>query len=450
MKDLAKIPPQAIDMEEAVLAALMIEKEAIDIVVNILTVGSFYKESHGKIYTAILSLYTKHKPIDLLTVSEYLRNQNELDEIGGPVYLAKLTEKVSSSAHVEYHAQIIAQKFLQRELIRIASEIQKRAFDDTYDIKDLMDFSESELFKISSATQSKEPKRMDVCVDTYLIELANIINGHKEFNGVPSGFTKIDRMTGGWQKTDLIILAGRPSMGKTALALSLGKGAAEHGFPVGIFSLEMSESQLTGRYLSEKIGRSNIELRMGRVDYDKLCIESNDIANLPIYIDDTPGITLFELRSKVKKLIIKQGIKLVIVDYLQLMRHEAGNREQEISQISQGLKAIAKEFNIPVIALSQLNRDCEKRSDKMPQLSDLRESGAIEQDADIVGFIHRPEKYGINTVWVNDAEISSKGVMLFIFAKNRNGACVPFALYYSSDALTNLTDEEPGLINEPF
>jgi replicative DNA helicase len=297
-----------------------------------------------------------------------------------------------------------------------------------------MQFAESELFKLSSATQKKDFRHIAALMDELLLKIYKIANKELDLIGVPSGYPEIDRYTSGWQNGDLIIVAGRPSMGKTALALELTEGSAKLGHPVGFFSLEMSEEQLTTRKLSGVCGLSNTQLRAGKVDdYDKLCMQSNEIAKLPIYLDDTSSLTLFELRSKAKKMVIKHGVKLLVVDYLQLMKAEAGSREQEVSQISRGLKAIAKELGVPIIALSQLNRQVEDRADKKPRLADLRESGAIEQDADMVLFILRPAYYHMKEIELSGQSISTENLILVDISKHRNGALGIIPLRHNDD-----------------
>ncbi|HUX57113.1 MAG TPA: replicative DNA helicase [Bacteroidales bacterium] len=431
--------PQALEAEQAIIGTCLINPDSVNEIISILTPDMFYIESNKQLYTAIYEVAKKSGSSDLVSVCDYLRVKGQLDNFGGIIGVTKRTMKVVSDAYLMNHVFIVREKYILREYIRSGYELANIAYIE--DLSDVVEYAESTILKISNFTQNKEPKRIDKCIDEYLIEIEKIINREKKLSGVASGFTNIDRITGGWQEQDLIIIAGRPSMGKTAFALALTRGAAELNYPVGLFSLEMSERQLTGRYLSSVSGRTNMELRIGKVDLVELGIQSNQIANLPIYIDDTPALKLLELRSKVKKMIVKYGIKIIVIDYLQLMKSEAGNREQEISKISQGLKAIAKDFNIPVIALSQLNRDVEKRADRKPFLSDLRESGSIEQDADIVAFIHRPAYYKMRTANINGDDVSSDGLMILDIAKNRNGACVTLPLYHN-ESLTVIKDTE--------
>ena len=436
--------PQALEAEQAIIGTCLVNPEAINEIITILSPDMFYLESNKQLYTALVEVTKKTGRADLISICDYLRVKDQLDNFGGILGLTKRTSGIVTDQYLMNYVYLVKEKYILREYIYSAAKLTNMAYME--DLADVVEYAEGTIFQISNFTQNKEPRRINGIVDEYLVEIEKIINKEKALSGIASGFTTIDRLTGGWQPSDLIIIAGRPSMGKTAVALSLAKGAAENKIPVAIFSLEMSESQLVGRYLSGVSGRTNLELRTGKVDLMELSCKSNDIAMLPIFIDDTAGITLFELRSKIKKLILKEGIRLVVIDYLQLISQEAGSREQEVSKISRGLKAIAKEFNIPIIALSQLNRSVEDRSNKIPRLSDLRESGAIEQDADIVCFVHRPAYYKIPTVTINGDEIASEGVMVFDIAKNRNGACFTLPLYHN-EALTKIEDTKPELTN---
>ena len=438
LSELGKIPPQAIELEEAVLGAVMLEKDALITILEILKPESFYKDEHQKIYKAIRDLSVKQQPIDILTVKEELRRNGELESVGGAYYITQLTNRVASAAHVEYHARIIAQKFIQRELIRTSSEIQTRAYDEGADVLDLLDFSGNEIFKIAEGNVKKEVIQLNVLVKkaVELIEEA----GKREdgLNGIPSGFTGIDRITSGWQLSDLVIVAARPSMGKTAFVLSMTRNmAVDHKQPIALFSLEMASIQLVNRLIVGETELSAEKIRNGKLaqhEWTQLETKVQTLIEAPIFIDDTPAISLFELRSKCRRLKQQHDIKCVIIDYLQLMTTGTdmrGNREQEVSIISRSLKALAKELNIPIIALSQLNRSVEMRSgDKRPQLSDLRESGAIEQDADIVLFIHRPEKYGILQ---DENGNSTVGMADIIIAKHRNGAIGDVSLRFRSE-----------------
>jgi replicative DNA helicase len=422
-----KIPPQAVELEEIILGAIMLESDAIVQVADILKSESFYKEAHQHIYRAILKLSEEHEPIDLMTVMEKLRKLGKLEEIGGPQYLAELTSRVNSAAHIEYHARIVAQKYIQRELIRISSDIQDKAFDTSSDVDDLLDFSEKELFNLAYGNIKKDANQIDTIINEAIKQLNEASQREDGLSGVPCGFSEMDRITSGWQRSDLIIIAARPSMGKTAFVLSMARNiAVNHQHAIALFSLEMSSVQLVNRLISSETEIPADRLRTGKLSKDEWSQLNDKIDRLyksPVFIDDTPAISLFELRAKCRRLKMQHDISLVVVDYLQLMTvgsdSKGINREQEVSIISRGLKAIAKELNIPVIALSQLNRSVETRGgDKRPQLSDLRESGAIEQDADIVIFIHRPERYGITQ---DDSGRSLIGLAEIIIAKHRNG-----------------------------
>jgi len=423
--DVGKVPPQAIEIEEAVLGAILIEKDAVIAVLDILKPESFYKDAHQKIYNAILELSTKEKPIDILTVTEELRSNDELESVGGPFYISQLTNRVASSAHIEYHSRIVAQKYIQRELIRISSEIQNRAFDDSIDVDDLLDFSERELFDVAEGNIKRETVKINVLIKKAIERIEEAGKHEETLVGVPSGYTKLDRLTSGWQKSDLIIVAARPSMGKTAFALSMSRTiAVEHNRPIAFFSLEMSSVQLVNRLIVSETELPSNRIKNGNLDeheWKQLDTKIKQLVEAPIYIDDSPAISIFELRAKCRRLKLQHDIQLIIVDYLQLMTGPPNifSREQEVSSISRSLKSIAKELDVPIIALSQLNRSVEIRSgSKRPQLSDLRESGAIEQDADMVLFIHRPEKYGI---FEDDDGNSLVGLSEILLSKNRNG-----------------------------
>lgn len=429
--DFGKIPPQSIDMEEAVLGAMLIDFGAVFDLLPILKEEAFYKEANKKIFRTIKELSSKEIPIDTLTITEELRSFNNLESIGGPVYLSQLTSKVVSSANSEYHARIIMQKYLQRELIRVSTDIQSKAFDDSIDIADLLDFSENMIFQISQVNIKNDPIRLNKCIDDVLIEIGKIYYKEKELIGIPSGFTGIDRKTGGFQKGNLVIIAARPSMGKTALAQVLSENMARLKYPVVFFTQEMSNNELTIRHLSGVTGYSNMKIKSAEIDYDLFCHQAKALMSYPIFLDETQNLTIYELRSKVKKLILKEKIQAVIVDYLQLMRGEGKSREQEVSFVSRNLKGIAKEFNIPVIALSQLNREVESRATKRPQLADLRESGSIEQDADIVCFMYRPSLYGFKDIDIGSDHYDSQGLIVVDCAKHRNGPIFTLPLFHN-------------------
>jgi replicative DNA helicase len=421
-----KIPPQAVDVEEAVLGALMLEREAFIGVADVLTEECFYKEEHREIFNVIKELSLKDRPVDLLIVTQELKNRGLLEKVGGPLYITQLTSKVASAAHLEFHARIIAQKYIQRELIRSCSEIQTNAYDDTKDVDELINEAESAIFKISEGNIKKETQPIKPILKQAVTLIEEASKRKDGLSGIPSGFSKVDRFTSGWQKTDLIIIAARPAMGKTAFALSMARNMSVEfsKTPVAIFSLEMSSIQLIIRLISSESELVSEKVKKGNLDGDDWIRLNSAIRRLDeasIFIDDTPALSIFELRAKCRRLKMQHDIGIVFVDYLQLMTtgsDNRGSREQEVSLISRSLKAIAKELDIPIIALSQLNRSVESREGKRPQLSDLRESGAIEQDADMVIFIHRPEYYGITE---DEDGNSLRNAAEIIIAKHRNG-----------------------------
>jgi replicative DNA helicase len=425
-----KLPPQALDLEEAVLGAMMIDKKGVDEVIDILQTDAFYKEAHKHIFEAIFQLFTDSQPIDLLTVSSQLKKNSKLELAGGDFYLIQLTQKISSSAHIEFHSRIILQKYIQRSLIRISSEIIEDSYDETTDVFDLLDKAETKLYEVTQGNIKKSSETAQSLVTQAKKRIEEIAN-KEGLSGIASGFEKLDKITSGWQPSDLVIIAARPGMGKTAFVLSMARNIAiDYGHPVALFSLEMSSVQLITRLISSETGLSSEKLRTGKLEkheWEQLSVKVKDLEKAPLYIDDSPSLSIFDLRAKARRLASQHGIKLIIVDYLQLMTaggngKGGGNREQEISTISRNLKALAKELEVPVIALSQLSRAVETRgSSKRPLLSDLRESGAIEQDADIVSFIYRPEYYKIDE-WDDDDHSPTQGQAEFIIAKHRNGS----------------------------
>jgi replicative DNA helicase len=453
MPDFGKVPPQAIDMEEAVLGAIMLEKEAVITILDILKPESFYKDSHQKIFKAISDLNLREFPVDLYTVTEELRAHSELESVGGPVYLTQLTSKVVSAANVDYHARIVAQKYIQRELIRVSTEIQARSFDDTWDVTELLDYSENELFQIAEGNIKREVAPINMVIKEAIREIEEAGKREDALVGTPSGFTRLDRLTSGWQKSELIIIAGRPSMGKTAFALSMARNMAiDHGKNVAIFSCEMSSIQLVNRLIIAETDIPADKIRNGRLseeEWKQLDTRIKKLVQAPIFIDDTPAISIFELRAKCRRLMAQHKLDIVVVDYLQLMSgpENAGSREQEVSNISRSLKSIAKELNVPILALSQLNRSVEMRGGtKRPLLSDLRESGAIEQDADMVVFIHRQEKFGLMTF---EDGSSTKGIAEIIVAKNRNGPVDDIRLRFREEKAQFVDIDEFDLENVP-
>lgn len=424
-----KIPPQAVDLEEAVLGAMMIDKKGVDEAIDILKPDAFYKDAHKYIYEAIEMLFKASQPIDILTVSTQLRKNGKLEIVGGDYYLINLTQKIASSAHIEFHARVILQKYIQRSLIKISSEIIEDAYDESSDIFELLDQAESKLYDVTQGNIKKSTETAQSLVAQAKKRIEEI--GKREgLSGLPTGFHKLDSLTSGWQPSDLIIIAARPGMGKTAFVLSMARNIAINANRgVAFFSLEMSSVQLITRLISSETGLPSEKLRTGKLEqheWEQLNVKVKDLEVAPLFIDDTPSLSIFDLRAKARRLKSQFDIQLIIIDYLQLMTaggsgKGGGNREQEISTISRNLKGLAKELDIPVIALSQLSRAVETRgSSKRPILSDLRESGAIEQDADIVSFIYRPEYYKIDE-WDDEEQGPTENQAEFIVAKHRNG-----------------------------
>ncbi len=428
--EMGKLPPQALELEASVLGALMIEKDAYGIVADLLRPESFYSEQNRMVFEAIRTLAAAEKPVDVLTVGEQMRRNGTLVEAGGPVYLAELTRRVASTAHLHYHAQIVAQKATARELIRMAAEIEQDAYDETQDVEELMNRAEGSIFEITQRSQKRDVTQIDPVIEEALKRMDKAGENEGNISGVPSGFHDLDKITSGWQKSDLVIIAARPAMGKTAFVLSMAKNiAVNYNKPVAMFSLEMSNVQLVNRLIMNVCEIEGEKIKTGKLsDKEKRQLNSklNDLLGAQIYVDDTPGLSVFELRSKARRLVREHHVELIIIDYLQLMNANGmqfGSREQEVSIISRSLKGLAKELDIPIIALSQLNRGVESRvgiEGKKPQLSDLRESGAIEQDADMVCFIHRPEYYHLYTDEKTQKDL--RGLGQIIVAKHRNGA----------------------------
>ncbi|HNZ84756.1 MAG TPA: replicative DNA helicase [Paludibacteraceae bacterium] len=445
-----KLPPQAIELEEVVLGALMLEKDAYVAVCEFLKKECFYKDVHQTIYEAITNLSLNQEPVDLLTVSQQLKRMGKLEEVGGQSFISELTGKVASAANIEYHAQIIVQKYLSRELIRISSDIQKKAYDEKQDVDELMQDAEGQLFEITQRNLKKDVTHIQPVISKAidLIEIA--ANKQDGYTGIPSGFNGIDTITSGWQKSDLIIIAARPAMGKTAFVLSMAKNMAlDYEHPVAVFSLEMSNIQLVNRLIVNVAEIEGDKIKRGKLapfEWEQLRLRTATLQKAPIFVDDTPSLSVFELRTKARRLVKEHKIQCIIIDYLQLMNASGmtyGSREQEVSIISRSLKGLAKELDIPIIALSQLNRGVEGRTgaDKRPQLSDLCESGAIEQDADMVLFIHRPEYYKITQ---DEQGNDLRGKAEIIIAKHRNGSTGDVFLRFKQDFIkfTNLASEE--------
>ncbi len=427
--DDAKIQPQDKEIEDAVLGALMLERDAYAIVCDLLRPESFYDPGNQKIYAANNNLGVMQQPIDMLTVTQQLRADGALDDVGGPVRISELTSNVASAAHIEYHARIVAQKFLARRLISFCSEIEKKSFDESYDIDDLLQEAEGKLFEISQGNLKKDFTQIDPVINSAMEQIEAAGKRESGLSGLQTGFHNLDKLTSGWQNSDLIIIAARPAMGKTAFVLSMAKNmAVDYNTPVAIFSLEMSNLQLVNRLISNVCEIEGEKIKSGRLsrqEWEQLNSRVRSLFSAPLYVDDSPSLSILELRTKARRLVKEHGVKIIIIDYLQLMNATGmkfGSREQEVSMISRSLKQLAKELNIPVIALSQLSRKVEERNDgnKRPQLSDLRESGAIEQDADIVCFIHRPEYYTRSTTDAENRDI--RGMAEFIVAKHRSGS----------------------------
>ena len=423
-----KLPPQALEVEQAVLGALMLEKEALSQVIDLLHPDVFYVEKNRWVFEAVRLLFEKSEPVDLLTVTQELKSMGRLEEVGGAFYIADLTNRVSSSANIDYHARILLEKYILRELIHLSGDMSTEAFDDTTDVFELLDRCETKLFGIADRNIRRNGDGIHDLVQKAFKQIQAVSQQADGLSGIPSGFTELDRLTSGWQRGSLNIIAARPGMGKTAFTLSMARNMAiDYGKPVAFFSLEMSSVQLITRLISSETGLSSEKLRTGKLEkheWEQLSIKVKDLEKAPLFIDDTPSLSIFDLRAKARRLASQHGIKLIVVDYLQLMTaggKAGGNREQEISMIPRNLKALAKELEVPVIALSQLSRAVETRGgSKRPLLSDLRESGAIEQDADIVSFIYRPEYYKIDE-WDDEQHTPSEGQAEFIIAKHRNG-----------------------------
>ncbi len=437
--ELGKIPPQALEVEEAVLGAMLLERNAVNDAVDILSPESFYKMEHQKIFGAIYDLFGRGESIDLLSVTEKLRKNGELQLIGGPGYLSHLTQRVASAAHTEYHARIISEKYILRSLIEVSSDVIRNAFDETRDVFDVLNDAESGLFKIAEGNLKKNYAKARELVDAAMEEIEKASKNKSGISGIPSGFYDLDRLTAGWQKSDMIVVAARPGMGKTAFVLSMARNTAVQGkIPTAIFSLEMSNIQLVKRLMAMESEIPSDKLRKGissEAEWKALQNKVEALSAAPLFIDDTPALSVFELRAKCRRLKMQHDVQLIIIDYLQLMTagSKTGNREQEISTISRSIKEIAKELNIPIIAISQLSRSVETRGgDKRPMLSDLRESGAIEQDADIVAFIYRAEYYKILE---DENGMPTEGIGEIIVSKHRNGSTDTIQLRY----IKNLT-----------
>ncbi|MGB2768930.1 MAG: replicative DNA helicase [Candidatus Zixiibacteriota bacterium] len=432
-----KVPPQAVEVEQAVLGAMLLDKEAIGKALEIIDKDCFYRDDHQKIFEVLVNLYDRNKPVDIITVSDELTGRKQLDEVGSRMYLLELTEKIATTANVEYHCNIILEKSTLRRLINTSTRIVSQCYDATQEVDDLLDRAEQEIFSISE-------RRIKEGFIPIAELLPHTFEGIEEYQkkggmitGIATGFVELDSLTGGLQKSDLVVVASRPAMGKTAFCLSIAEHVAiEQGIPVGIFSLEMSKSQLVLRLLCSKARFSTHKMRTGRIgedEYSKLSMAAGPLHEAPIFLDDTPGIGILQLRAKSRRLKAQHDVGLIIVDYLQLMQgpRNVESRQQEISTISRSLKGLAKELDVPVIAVSQLSRKVEDRGgEKRPMLADIRESGAIEQDADVVMFVYRPEFYGIEKF--RDGA-PAQGVAEIIVAKHRNGPTGELRLTFLKD-----------------
>jgi replicative DNA helicase len=448
------IQPQAPEVEKAVLGALMIDKDAYAIVCEMLYPESFYEPRNQMVYAAIRDLSMAEKPVDVLTVTDRLAKDGNLEQVGGPTYIAELSSRVASSANIEYHANIIAQKFLARQLISFASVIETKALDETSDIDDLMQEAEGSLFELSQRNMKKDYTQINPVIRQALDVIQKAAANTDGLTGVPTGYHKLDDITSGWQASDLVIIAGRPAMGKTSFALSMAKNiAADYHIPLAFFSLEMSNVQLVNRLISNACEIQGSKILNGQLqpdEWDRLDKHVNKLLDAPLYVDDTPGLSVFELRTKARRLVREHGVKIIMIDYLQLMNANGmrfSSRQEEVSTISRSLKSLAKELDVPILALSQLNRGVESREGlegKRPQLSDLRESGAIEQDADMVLFVHRPEYYHI---YQDDSGRDLHGMAQIIIAKHRKGATGDVLLTFRGEYTRFENPEDSRLVH---
>ena len=433
-----RLAPRAIEIEAAVLGALMLEKDAFAQVCDLLKPESFYEPRHSIVYQAIQALGLEEQPVDMMTVTNHLRKTDELEKVGGAAFIAGLTMNVASAANVEFHAKIVAQKYLARELISFASTVENSAFDESNDVDDLLQEAEQKLFEISQRNVKREVVQINSLLTGAVEQMQIASQRASGLSGLPTGFHGLDKVTSGWQNSDLIIIAARPAMGKTAFVLSMALNIAMDNNPIAVFSLEMSNMQLVNRLIANACEIPGEKVRSGKLsdlEMTQLLSRLQKLQSVPLFVDDTSGISMMELRTKARRLVREHGVRMIIIDYLQLMTAgiKLGSREQEVSTISRSLKQLAKELNIPIIALSQLNRKVEDRGnkDKRPQLSDLRESGAIEQDADIVCFIHRPEYYLKQAV--DEEGNNIKGKAEFIIAKHRSGSVGTVDMFFRSE-----------------
>jgi len=452
------IPPQALDIERVVLGALMIDKDAFSVVSDKLRPETFYEPRHQKIYHAIQMLSIEDKPVDIMTVTEQLRREGTLETVGGPEYIIELSADVASSAHIEYHSDILTQKFLGRQLISFASQIETKAYDETIDVEELMQEAEGALFEISQKNMRNDYTQINPVVDEAIRILQSSAASTSGLTGIASGFKRLDQITAGWQKSDLVIIAGRPAMGKTSFALSIAKNiAVDEKTPIAFFSLEMNNVQLVNRLISNICEITGDKILSGQLSEDEWIRLDKNVSKLkeaPLYVDDTAGLSVFELRTKARRLVREKGVKIIMIDYLQLMNASGmrfGNRQEEVSHISRSLKGLAKELDIPILALSQLNRSVDNRDPrdsqtKRPLLSDLRESGAIEQDADMVLFVHRPEYYKI---YEDENGENLRGKAIIIIAKHRKGSIGDVVLDFRGQYTRFQNPEDSDILTSP-
>lgn len=455
LSEFGKVPPQNIELEEAVIGAVIIEAACLDEVIQYLTPQMFYKEAHRKIFEAILTLYKKNQGIDLFTITSHLRDIGELELIGGPIYLTQLTSKVVSSANVGYHSAIVKTSYIQREMIRIGSELQAMGFDSLIDVADLLEYAEKELYALGDMATNKEPVRIGTLLNTLANSISKREASGNRIIGVPSGIIELDRITMGWQAGDLIILASRPSMGKSSLAIQFGRFAAQLRHPTLMFSLEMTDTQLGERYLSVETGHDTYDLKRGsNINWPKIEKSVGDNRDTPLWIDDSAHMTIYEFRSKVRRAKKRHGIQLVICDYLNLFKgdEDKNNMSEVYGSISKMFKSVAKECQVAVIALAQLNRSPDLRASQFPKLSDLRNSGEIEQDADIVIF---PVRYRVVGYLIDEQGRDLTDRARIDVAKNRNGRLGIVEVRVSQDCLQwGLPDDNfpeiPGIDPDEF
>ena len=451
----AHVQPQAVEIERVVLGSLMVDSDAFSVVSELLKPETFYEPRHQKIYEAIRNMNMDERPVDIMTLNDELSKMGEIDKVGGVDYLMEISSQVASAAHVESHARILAEKYMQRQLIHFAGDIETKAYDSSVDVDELMQQAEGSLFQISQNNMKQDFTQVAPVVKNAVEILQRAASNKGGLTGIPTGYTGMDEITSGWQASDLVIIAGRPAMGKTSFALSIAKNVAvDYGVPIGFFSLEMNNVQLVNRLISnvcEVSGRKILNGQLDPSDWERLDKRIGRLTDAPIYVDDTPGLSVFELRTKARRLVREKGVKIIMIDYLQLMNANGmkfGSRQEEVSTISRSLKGLAKELDIPVLALSQLSRNVENREGlegKRPQLSDLRESGAIEQDADMVLFVHRPEYYHI---YQDEKGNDLHGMAQIIIAKHRKGSTGDVLLNFRGE-FTRFQDPTEAATSSP-